>query len=314
VNTAAWFVGIVAFVMIGVVTLAVVVKLREVRAAASWPAAKGRVRRAGVQPRQKKQSRSTLSNVPAIEYEYEVAGRRYTGSRITLGETIAGGDIAPMLERYWVGAPVTVFYDPSDPSKAVLERDPPEGLTRGIAIMYGILVVGGAAALATVSGVPRLVAPRLANPTYAVVVTLSGTLGVFVLIFAAVLTMRARSARGWTKVGGTIVASRTRQFENLAPSDTNRTTTHYEARVVYAYTVGRHTYHGDRVTMGGAWSSSLRSFAERRAARYPVDQPVVVYVDPSNPAEAVLEPRAEGAWALWAAAVLLLLTALFFAT
>ena len=56
-----------------------------------------------------------------------------------------------------------------------------------------------------------------------------------------------------------------------------------------------------------------RRVNEPRVARYPVDRAVVVYVDPSNPSEAVLEPRPEGVWAVWAGATLLLLTAVFFA-
>jgi hypothetical protein len=63
--------------------------------------------------------------IPSVEFSYSVAGQSYSGKRLAFGGSIAQKDPAAVqkgLERYPVGAQVTVYYNPEKPSEAVLER------------------------------------------------------------------------------------------------------------------------------------------------------------------------------------------------
>ncbi|WP_425442910.1 DUF3592 domain-containing protein [Solemya velesiana gill symbiont] len=58
-----------------------------------------------------------------IRYEYSVAGTSYSGTDVTI-ERIWTQDKAvakSTLQRYPIGARVTVYYDPSTPRRSVLE-------------------------------------------------------------------------------------------------------------------------------------------------------------------------------------------------
>jgi hypothetical protein len=60
---------------------------------------------------------------PVVEYGYRVGGRDYYGARVAFTPDIAGGrELADAtVQRYPKGSPVTVHYDPANPSLAVLE-------------------------------------------------------------------------------------------------------------------------------------------------------------------------------------------------
>ena len=58
-----------------------------------------------------------------VTYSYEVRGSAWRGHRIKFGEYGFGsyGDVEALKDRYREGARVTVYYDPDNPSDAVLE-------------------------------------------------------------------------------------------------------------------------------------------------------------------------------------------------
>jgi len=62
---------------------------------------------------------------PLVEFEYLVGTRKYHGTRIAYGPTVAGGrDMAEaIIARYPVDAAVTVHYHPANPSEATLETE-----------------------------------------------------------------------------------------------------------------------------------------------------------------------------------------------
>lgn len=63
------------------------------------------------------------SYYPDIEYRFEVAGVPFTGDQTRIGDFSTSGNRATQLvQRYPVGKVVDVFYDPEDPSDAVLQR------------------------------------------------------------------------------------------------------------------------------------------------------------------------------------------------
>lgn len=62
-----------------------------------------------------------------IHYSYKVNGTRYLSKRMHLGEPYLqdvndDSNVKTYLKRYPVGQNIEVFYNPSDPSEAVLER------------------------------------------------------------------------------------------------------------------------------------------------------------------------------------------------
>ena len=83
---------------------------------------------------------------PRISYKYVVAGKEYSSQRRSLINVGAGrflrAGLRKTVERYPVGSEVTVFYDPADPSEAILERpDPVLGPTL-LCAFGGMLAVG----------------------------------------------------------------------------------------------------------------------------------------------------------------------------
>jgi hypothetical protein len=100
------------------------------RAAQAWPSASGVVLSAQVETRSAWDSTSGADSTsfhPAITYEYEVNGQRYRGDRLRASDSFYSMGMLPgsaqaVVNRYPVGAPVTVYYNPANPQEAVLER------------------------------------------------------------------------------------------------------------------------------------------------------------------------------------------------
>ena len=109
-----------------------------------WLAVPGRIvegrTQAGPRVRSLWISRQRSYNL-AIVYSYEVAGRTWQGARIKFGESGAGsyGDVQLVQERYGPGTRVTVYYDPEDPSQAVLERGVSANVWFGLAVGTALL-------------------------------------------------------------------------------------------------------------------------------------------------------------------------------
>lgn len=89
---------------------------------------------------------------PEISYRYEVSGRRFEGTRLTIAEGIDSSnraDAEAIVARYAVGSTVTVFYSPHDNTLAVLQSGVSEG-TKALVVL-GLawsLVFGGLLAFA----------------------------------------------------------------------------------------------------------------------------------------------------------------------
>lgn len=70
-------------------------------------------------------STTSTSYAPEISYEYSLMGVKYSNSGIILGGNIGTGSSARasrLINKYPVGAAVTVYYNPRDPYQSVLER------------------------------------------------------------------------------------------------------------------------------------------------------------------------------------------------
>ncbi|MBM3144676.1 MAG: DUF3592 domain-containing protein [Chloroflexi bacterium] len=92
-----------------------------------WPAVVGVITNAIIKKNVSSDSdgytRTTYA--PQIEYQYSVASQEFIGNRITFGMTKTYGSkkkAEEAMASYPINARVNVFYDPQNPSDAVLDR------------------------------------------------------------------------------------------------------------------------------------------------------------------------------------------------
>lgn len=124
--------------------------LREAAAMKRWPVAQGRVLSAKVEEYRTSASRGaggardrmTLYRA-ALVYEYEVAGKRFRGTRVAQSPGMDRGVpefAAKVVDRYPNGSAVAVRYNPKRPNESVLEPRVPASWIFGAAIGVVLLV------------------------------------------------------------------------------------------------------------------------------------------------------------------------------
>lgn len=98
----------------------------------SWASTSGVIVRSGVEWRTGEREDFT----PTVAYRYKVGNVEYESDKIGFGSRTTGRhhEAKAWVDRYQVGTTVPVFYDPTNPAEAVLER----GVVRG----WGPLVLG----------------------------------------------------------------------------------------------------------------------------------------------------------------------------
>ena len=146
--------GVVALVIggFGLAVLAIVVSsLREAAAMKRWPVAEGRVLSAKVEKYRESVSRGTggprdrmTLYRPVLMYEYNVAGKRFRGSRIAQSPGLDRGvpEFAQkVVDRYPGGRAVAVHYNPRRPDESVLQPRVPGSWMFGAAVGVALLVL-----------------------------------------------------------------------------------------------------------------------------------------------------------------------------
>lgn len=116
-------VGIIGcvFVILNVVFLAIIFfTQRKMNAVQSWASTMGTVLASYLERRRSGDSGSV--NYPVVQYSYQVGGQAYQGAKIAPGMTVGGTGAGRVIAKYPEGAQVMVFYDPNNPSDAVLEK------------------------------------------------------------------------------------------------------------------------------------------------------------------------------------------------
>ena len=119
-------VGIIGFVLLilNVVFLGVIYFMRRKMAAVSqWPSTMGTVLASAIEWRHSSDSGSTAYRV--VQYSYQVNGQVYPSYKLAPGPEVAGTGANKVVAKYPAGAQVMVFYNPQNPSEAVLERKAP---------------------------------------------------------------------------------------------------------------------------------------------------------------------------------------------
>lgn len=118
--------GILVFVLLilNAIFLGVIFFMRRKMAAVSqWPSTMGTVNSSYLESRSSSEGGST--NYPVVQYSYQISGQTYQGSKLAPGPEVGGTGAGKVVARYPVGAQVMVFYNPENPSDAVLERKAP---------------------------------------------------------------------------------------------------------------------------------------------------------------------------------------------
>jgi hypothetical protein len=95
----------------------------EARQSRSWPSAQGRITKSDLVVKEKrvgklgKSSRKRKMRYASIEYRYQVDGIKYKSNRVTFGMSESADEL---VAEYPYNSSVSVYYDPTDPSSAVL--------------------------------------------------------------------------------------------------------------------------------------------------------------------------------------------------
>lgn len=299
----SWLDSMVARIVLGffaacvaVVLVAVIVKTIELRRVRRWPSVMGRIVSSApgfALTRTDNSSMPRNERIAAIYYAFEVAGRTYQAKRVTLAEKTAESEVAGLLAQYPAGKVVTVFYDPADPSNAVLEREMPQGVLAGCLTLLGVGVVAVAAVIYFANAGPDLITSVFPNAFVPLVVMFGAGAFIVGMVTWGILKA-ALAARNWPKVTGTVSLSEVHDFQMARSRSSNSRSSHRRSRTAYMpvieydYRVAGKPYKSRSVQLDTEVGGS-RAFADRIAARYPVGKIVQVRYDPKDHTRAALE-------------------------
>lgn len=124
------------FLILNVIFLGIIFFMRRRMAAVSqWPSTMGTVH-ASYLERRSSSNNGGSTNYPVVQYSYQVGGQVYQSTKLAPGPEVGGTGAGKVVARYPAGAQVMVFYNPQNPSDAVLETKAPAQW-----IMWLILIV-----------------------------------------------------------------------------------------------------------------------------------------------------------------------------
>lgn len=134
------------FVILNVIFLAIIIfTQRRMNAVQSWASAMGTVSASYLERRSSGDSGTV--NYPVVQYSYQVGGQMYQGAKIAPGMEVGGTGAGKVVNRYPEGAQVMVFYDPNNPSDAVLEKKAPaQWLMWLLLVVFDVMLCGMAIA------------------------------------------------------------------------------------------------------------------------------------------------------------------------
>jgi hypothetical protein len=302
-----WFVYPMLLAPLGLILVAAIYKTLQVRAAHEWPSTPGKVVISNSELREVKVldseresgHRFEQRNFANIVYEYSVSGQKLSNNRVSIGEDRGNFQVAGTIAKYPAGSIVMVYYNPLHPREAVLERDLPQGL-------WGCLGIGTAIVLAVLFGsaiglhrIWEFASARLANPQMSVPVVALAAFGLVAALFALVLRQQSTRAKNWPVVPGIIKLSGLDEYR-AAPSESGRRgSIMYERKVSYAYRFKDVAYTSVHASFSSNSKMTSRWVLRLFGMDFQEGAGVKVWVNPENPSEATLNPRAPFGWLLW---------------
>jgi len=234
-----------------------------------------------------------------VRYAYTFDGMRQESDGIETGSgALETSDVYQLAEHYAVGKNVPCWVNPAKPDEAVLRR---KSRATGFIVLFPLIfvAVGGIGiwamwrrrtpqdddAAKPISSRDKDSKPgRLIMGAFFGVFLLAGCGAAYALFVGPVLQIFA--ARNWTQVPCEIVSSR---VKTNSDSDGNT----YSVDIVYRYTYHDRTYTSNQYHFMTGSSSGYRGKAEV-VNRLPLGSQTTCYIDPANPADAVLERDANG--------------------
>ncbi len=261
-----------------------------------------------------------------IVFEFKVpdgAGRDklVRGKRIDISETMAEEDVPAALQRFPVGKPVFVYYDPQDPEAAVLDPGAEDRRKTVVGLFWLAVVFAGLAfpIMVLTTGVDALAA-ALEGRGHLALAAVFGLFGLVMLVLFRGLLRDSRRVQGWPVTEGEVVLTELVPYMTELRKTTRRgrrsrsrlpganeglaDAPGYSGRgemylpvVEYAYTVGvqRHVSRNIRLN---TQTGMDRASAEAVLARYSRGSKVAVHYDPDDPSRAALESGLGMGWSL----------------
>lgn len=304
------------FAPVGVIVILAAIGSHRSSVTRNWPSAPGTIVSSEVEARtikvleRNRESgiRFKERNFANIVYEYNVDGEIYSNNRVAIGVDRGNFGVAKTVARYPAGRRVTVYYNPNQRTDSVLERDPP-GLWRVVgwtALAFVALIFG---AIIGFDQLARLASRHIANAPLSIGIA---TFATIMVLTALGMQRRAAEAGRWPVVKGTILTAGLERFRD-ARDGVRRGAKVFKAEISYRYAYEGNDYIGSVASSGAEVMTTSAHLAGRSIRRYRSGQIVDVHVNPDNPSESVLEPRARGVAVVWTAATVLFVLAVFFA-
>lgn len=233
-----------------------------------------------------------------VSYRYSFGGKSFTGRAF---RTSGGGfdeyrPVQLLLLHDPPGSRHSCWVDPIRPENAVLKRNSP---LFALLIFFPMIFVAIGATVLVVTW------KRAPDPTHVdelgrrrmspaskrrvlqfvfLVLILGGAGGLYLM---KTWIMGPIEAKSWLRVPATVIESHLRRHEST-DSDGHTSVT-WKIDILYEYEVQGRTYRSNRYGFIGG-SSSGRDPKERILRRYPPGAHIEVFVDPSDPTSAVIEP------------------------
>lgn len=120
--------GLLAFFIAGVVSLVLGIRNRRKGAESeNWPVTDGIITKTWVSESTStdEDGWNTYSYTPEVEYQYQLGANTFTSKKISFGSTRSYGQrrkAQKELEAYPINGRVRVYYNPNNPSEAILIR------------------------------------------------------------------------------------------------------------------------------------------------------------------------------------------------
>lgn len=109
-----------------------------------WPSVRGKVYASRVVEEQSRDADNETMYRPDIRYEYVVDGKEFAAKRLALEDTSASwrSYADGVVSRFPIGREVEIFYNPDNPSEALLE--PKDAVKWGVVFLVAGIVIGAA--------------------------------------------------------------------------------------------------------------------------------------------------------------------------
>ena len=235
----------------------------------------------------------------AVEYAYEVEGQPYISEQVYIDErwTDDHGEVARLRDEHASDQSVVAYFNPNDPSEAVLRRPDLSGLAlAGVftiipllfiaAGVYGIYQTWRAPGRSGKGAVSIGRTGEGRNFGRVIGLVLAGMFIVIGSILSLTLLvdplMRSRAAQDWPTVEAEVIRS------EVLTSDRGEGRT-YAVGIEYEYEIDDQTYRGHRYDFTTGYTSG-REGKQAIVDDHPLGRRIDVHVDPDDPYESVIEP------------------------